>query len=571
MISQRFSSQTSLQLWTVFAAVTAILISAPVLCVFSSLFTLFDTGNLQQTDSQQVTSQQVWQHLVETVLPEYILNSLILMIGVGIGVLVIGVGTAWLVTLCQFPGSRWLEWALLLPLAAPAYILAYVYTEYLEFYGPVQTTLRNWFGWSQVEDYWFPDIRSIGGAILLLSLTLYPYVYLLTRVSFLEQSARTLEASRSLGCNPWRSFVSVALPLARPAITTGLALCLMETLNDFGTVQFFGVDTFTTGIYRTWFGMGEQVAAAQLASILMLFILGLILLELWSRRQARYYQGSTRFQALKPFQLKGIRGILAFFACSIPLVLGLLLPGGLLLKMTLENLNTLFDSRFRDFASHSFILATVAAICAVIISLGLAYGARLNPNLSLRVSKRIAALGYAVPGSVIAVGILIPVGRLDNAIDSFMRATFGISTGLLLSGTIAALVFAYLVRFLAVSLGSIESSLSKIKPSLDEASASLGHNAVSTLVQIHAPMMVGGLLTAAMLTFVDVMKELPATLVIRPFNFDTLAIRVYNLAADERLAEAAGPALAIVMMGMIPVMILSWRIARSRQVSSTEF
>ncbi|MEA5497378.1 ABC transporter permease [Limnoraphis robusta] len=538
--------------WTAFVTVIALLIASPVLFVLSSIFT---------------NSSQVWGHLAATVLPGYLKNSLLLMLGVGLGVFLIGVGTAWLVTMCRFPGSRWFEFLLLLPLAAPAYILAYVYTEWLEFYGPVQSSLRAIFGWTAVGDYWFPSIRSIGGAIALLILTLYPYVYLLVRVSFLEQATCMLEASRSLGCNPWRSFLTVALPLARPAIMAGLALALMETLNDFGTVQYFGVDTFTTGIYRTWFGMGERVAAAQLAAVLMLFILGLILLELWSRRQAKYYQSNSRFKQLNPFQLKGIRAALAFFACFIPVFLGLLLPGILLLKMTLENLQTLFDKRFFEFAVNSLLVATITGVLAIVIALVMAYGVRLKPSLGMRLSVQISAMGYAIPGSVIAVGTLIPLGRFDNAIDSFMRSTFGISTGLLLSGTITALIFAYLVRFLAVSFGAVNSSLSKIKPSLDDAARSLGHNPTSTLVKVHTPIMWGGLLTAGMLTFVDVMKELPATLVVRPFNFDTLAVRVYNLAADERLAEAAGPALALVAVGMLPVLFMSLKIAQSRHNS----
>jgi len=538
--------------WTAFVTVIALLIASPVLFVLSSIFT---------------NSSQIWGHLAATVLPGYLKNSFILMLGVGFGVFIVGVGTAWLVTMCRFPGSRWFEFLLLLPLAAPAYILAYVYTEWLEFYGPVQSSLRAIFGWTAVGDYWFPSIRSMVGAIALLILTLYPYVYLLVRVSFLEQATCMLEASRCLGCNPWRSFLTIALPLARPAIMAGLALALMETLNDFGTVQYFGVNTFTTGIYRTWFGMGERVAAAQLAAVLMLFILGLILLELWSRRQAKYYQANSRFKQLNPFKLQGIRAGLAFLTCFIPVFFGLLLPGILLFKMTLENLETVFDRRFFEFAGNSLLVATLTGCLAIVIALIMAYGVRLQPSLGMRFSVQIAAMGYAIPGSVIAVGILIPLGRFDNAIDSFMRATFGISTGLLFSGTITALIFAYLVRFLAVSFGAVNSSLSKIKPSLDDAARSLGHNPSSTLIKVHAPIMGSGLLTAGMLTFVDVMKELPATLVVRPFNFDTLAVRVYNLAADERLAEAAGPALALVAVGMIPVLFMSLKIAQSRQNS----
>ena len=536
--------------WTIFVVAIAFLISAPVIFVLSSIFS--DTG-------------EIWSHLASTVLPRYLLNSFILMLGVGCGVSVIGVGAAWLVTMCRFPGSRIFEWAMLFPLATPAYILAYTYTELLEFYGPVQMWLREIFGWTSVSDYWFPQIRSLGGAIALLTLTLYPYVYLLTRVAFLEQSTCTLEASRSLGANPWRSFFTIALPLARPAIMAGLALALMETLNDFGTVQYFGVDTFTTGIYRTWFGMGERVAAAQLAAVLLLFILWLILLELWSRRQAKYYQTTSQQQQLKRFPLDGIRGIATSFACLLPVFLGFLLPAGLLLEMTITESGASFRGRFWDYASHSLTLAGITAVLGVAIALLMAYGVRLNPNWGMGVSTRIAAMGYAIPGSVIAVGILIPIGTIDNAIDTFMRSMFGISTGLLLSGTMTALVFAYLVRFMAVAFGAVESSLVKIKPSLDDASRSLGYGVTKTLIKVHVPMMWGGLLTGAMLTFVDVMKELPATMVIRPFNFDTLAIRVYNLAADERLSEAAGPALAIVLVGIIPVIILSLKIAKSRQ------
>ena len=539
-----------LDVWTVFVMAIAILIATPVFFVLSSIFT---------------NSAAVWNHLATTVLPGYILNSLLLIFGVGIGVLLLGVSSAWLVTMCRFPGSRLFEWGLLLPLAAPAYILAYVYTEWLDFYGPVQTLLRDTFGWNSVDEYWFPDIRSVWGAIFLLSLTLYPYVYLLTRVAFLEQSTCTLEASRSLGCSPWKSFFTIALPLARPSIMAGLALALMETLNDFGTVQYFGVDTFTTGIYRTWFGMGERIAASQLAAVLMLFILGLILIELWSRRQAQYYQTGNRFQALNQFKLKKLPAILAGIVCLIPITFGFLIPSGLLLKMTLENLDTLFNSEFLNYALHSLTLATISGLLAVLIALIMAYGVRLNSNSLMRLSTRIAAMGYAIPGSVIAVGILIPIGRLDNAIDALMKSTFGIATGLLFSGTIMALIYAYLVRFLAVSLGAVESSLSKIKPNLDEAARSLGYGATRTLIKVHTPMMWSGLLTAGMLTFVDVMKELSATLVIRPFNFDTLAIRVYNLASDERLSEAAAPALAIVTVGIIPVIFLSLKIAQSHR------
>ncbi|WP_242020757.1 iron ABC transporter permease [Microcoleus sp. FACHB-1515] len=543
----RINPKPGLSGWTLLVGGLAALVAVPVLVVLGSVFQ---------------TSSDLWGHLAATVLPRYIANSFGLMIGVGLGVAIVGVGTAWLVTMCRFPGSWILEWALLLPLAAPAYLLAYTYTELLDYYGIVQRSLRAAFGWRTAMDYWFPDVRSIGGAIVLLTLVLYPYVYLLVRTALIEQSVCTLEASRVLGCNPWRSFWRVALPLARPSVAAGVALALMETLSDYGTVQYFGVDTFTTGIYRTWFGMGERTTAAQLAALLMLFVLALILIEQWFRRQQRYYQAGSQ-QPRSHYVLQGWRATIAQIACVLPLLLGFVLPAGLLLQMTIDR--GLGNTRFWEFARNSLILAILTAAIGVAIALLMAYGLRLRPSRSMLLSVRVAALGYAIPGSVIAVGVLVPLGRFDNAIDAWMESTFGISTGLLLSGTIAALIFAYLVRFLAVSLGAVEASLGRIKPSLDDAARSLGHNSRQTLIRVHAPLMRSGLLTAAILVFVDVMKELPATLIVRPFNFDTLAVRVYQLASDERLAEAAAPALAIVLVGLLPVLLLSWQL-QSRDV-----
>ncbi len=536
--------------WAIATWITAALVFLPVLVVLGSVFA--DAG-------------EVWTHLVETVLAKYITNSLLLMVGVALGVLTIGVGTAWLVTMCQFVGVRVFEWALLLPLAAPAYLLAYTYTDWLEYYGPIQTGLRSLFGWQQAGDYWFPNVRSMGGAIAMFTLTLYPYVYMLARVAFLEQSVCTLEASRSLGCGPWRSFVKIAIPLARPAIMAGLSLALMETLNDFGTVQYFSVPTFTTGIYRTWFGMGERVAAAQLSAMLMLFVLALILLERWSRRQAKYYQANNSMQVPTVYPLKGGREIFAFLACLLPIGLGLLVPGGLLLLMVQKNWEGALENRFAELSTNSLILSGMTAAIALVLSLVLAYGQRLEGTRPIRLGVRLAAMGYGIPGAVIAVGILIPVTTLDKAIATWAKSVFNSSPGLLISGTITALVFAYLVRFLAVALGSVESGLDKIRPNLDDAARSLGYSPTRTLLKIHTPLMTSSLLTAVMLVFVDVMKELPATLVMRPFNFDTLAVRVYQYASDERLAEAAAPALTILLVGLVPVVLLSWQISRSHR------
>lgn len=539
-----------LNAWSVVVTLIALLLAAPVLVVLGSVFT--PTGD-------------VWSHLAATVLPRYVRNSLALLLGVGLGSLVLGVGLAWLVTMCRFPGKRVFEWALLLPMAVPAYILAYTYTDFLQFAGPVQTALREVTGWGPRE-YWFPNVRSLGGAIAMLTLALYPYVYLLARASFLEQSSSILEASRSLGRSPWRSFFVVSLPLARPAIVAGVALALMETLSDFGTVEYFGIQTFTTGIYRTWFGMGERVAAAQLAALLLVFVLGLILLERWSRTHARYQQpASSRYRALAGYRLSGGRAALAFVASLTPIGLGFLLPAGVLLSMAVAHAERTVGPAFWQYARNSLVLAVLTAALAVVLALVMAYGVRVRPNPLTKLATRVASMGYAVPGSVIAVGVLLPLGRFDNAVDAWMQGAFGISTGLLLSGTVAGLVFAYLVRFLAVSFGTVEAGLGKVTRSMDEAALSLGHKPARTLARVHVPMLRGSLLTALLLVFVDVIKELPATLIVRPFNFDTLAVRVYRLASDERLVEASAGALAIVLVGILPVVVLSTAIARSRE------
>ena len=504
----------------------------------------------------------LWAHLGSTVLPRYFQNSILLSLGVGLGVSLVGVSTAWIVSVCEFPGRRWLEWALLLPLAAPAYLLAYVYTDFFEYFGPLQAMLRKIGGWDSANEYWFPEIRSLPGAIVLFTLVLYPYVYLITKVSFAEQGRNTIEASRSLGRNPWQSFWFVALPLARPSWMAGLALALMETLNDFGTVQFFGVDTFTTGIYRTWFGLGEHLGATQLAAVLLLGVLGLLVTEQWSRRQAQYYQTDGCRQSFSPYRLQGLRAMGAIVICTLPIALGILLPGGLLFAMTLDNWERSVDDRFWSLTTHSLSLAIVTGIIAVILALILSYGVRLNSQPLVKSSVRLAGMGYAVPGAVIAVGLLFPVSWIDQGLEILQQ---GIVHPIFLGGSAILLVVAYLVRFLAVALGTIESSLTRISPNLDQAARSLGHTPIQTLFQVHLPLLRSGLLTGLMLVFVDVMKELPATIVLRPFNFDTLAIQVYQYASDERLAEASAPALTILLIGLLPVILLSWQIIEAQR------
>jgi iron(III) transport system permease protein len=506
---------------------------------------------------------EIWQHLVDTVLADYISNSLLLMLGVSIGTLSIGITTAWLTSMCEFPGRKWFQWALLLPLAVPAYIIAYTYTGMLDFSGPVQTFLREFFSWGP-RDYWFPEIRSIGGAMMMLSLVLYPYVYLLTRAAFLEQSNVTLEASRSLGMGPWKSFFNIALPMARPAIITGVSLALMETLADFGTVEYFGVATFTTGIFRTWFGLGDAGAASQLASMLLFFVFMLILIEQYSRRRARYHQQIGRQAQARRIQLSFQQGWIAFIACLIPLLLGFILPFSQLLIWTIETAEEMINSDFYQLVLHSLLLALVTSLLALFLALFMAYGQRLKNAKFIRLLVRIASMGYAIPGTVIAIGVVIPFAWLDNTIDSWTREQWDFSTGLIFSGTLFALVFSYLVRFLAVSVGSVESSLGKIKPSMDDAARSMGYKPLQVLQKIHIPIMRTTLLTAVLLVFVDILKELPATLLLRPFNFNTLAVRAYELAADERLADASSAAIMIVLTGIIPVILLSIAITKNR-------
>jgi iron(III) transport system permease protein len=465
--------------------------------------------------------------------------------------------------MCRFRGRSVFDWLLLLPLAVPAYILAYTYTDFLEYAGPVQGLLRDLFGWTSARDYWFPEIRSIEGAIAMFSLVLYPYVYMLARAAFLEQSVCALEVSRVLGRGPWGAFFGVALPLARPAIIAGLSLALMETLADFGTVQYFGVQTFVTGIYRVWYGMGERVAASQLAACLLGVIILLIALERLSRRSARFHHTTGRYRRLPKYRLYGPRAVLAFAACLAPVLLGFGVPALILLNLTFAAPDQLDHELWLN-ARHSLILAGLTAVLAITVALILAYGQRLSPDVLRRLAVRLGALGYAVPGAVIAIGVLLVFGWFDNRVDDWMQATFGLSTGLLISGTIAGLIFAYLVRFLAVSFNTIEASLAKITPTMDDAARSLGVGPRRTLFRVHMPMMTGSLFTAGILVFVDVMKELPATLILRPFNFDTLAIQTYQAASDERLYDASGAALAIVVAGIVPVIIVSIAIRRSR-------
>jgi iron(III) transport system permease protein len=501
-------------------------------------------------------SHGVWAHLASTVLPEYVRNSLALMAGVAFGVVVGGVSTAWLTVMCRFPGRQIFEWALLLPMAVPAYVMAYAYTDFLQFAGPVQTWIREITGWGPRE-YWFPDVRSLGGAAVMLSLVLYPYVYLLARSAFLEQSDSMLEVARVSGYGAWGTFRRVALPLARPAIVAGAALALMETLADFGTVSYFGVPTFTTGILRAWFSLGDPVAAAQLSAVLLTFVFLLLALERATRARARFHTIGHRKRLRNVYRLRGMRAFVAVLFCVTPLVLGFLLPAAILLKLAFASGDAQFGARYVDLTRNTVLLGIVTAVLSVALALVVGYAGRTTRSAAVAIANRIAGMGYAVPGAVIAVGVLIPVTRLDHALAAWITALTGSSPGLIFTGSIAALVYAYLVRFFAVSLQAVEAGLTNITPSMDSAARSLGEGASGTLVRVHAPLLWRSALSAALLVLVDVMKELPATFVMRPFNFDTLAVQAYNLASDERLAEAATPALTIVAVGILPLVVFS--------------
>jgi iron(III) transport system permease protein len=531
------------------ASVIAALVAGPVLSVCAAVF----AGGTTDT----------WRHLASTVLPEYVASTLWLCAGVGLGAATIGVSTAWLVSMHEFPGRRFFEWALVLPLAVPAYVMAYAYTDLLQFVGPVQNWLRATLGW-EPGGYWFPDVRTLGGAVAMFVFVLYPYVYLLTRAAFLEQASGMVEVGRSLGLGPWRAFFRVSLPLARPAVAAGTALALMETLADYGTVAYFGVQTFTTGIYHAWFSLGDRVASAQLATTLLGFVVVLLLLERLTRGRARFYDTTVRNRPRLGRRLGGWRAGVATSACVLPLVAGFLVPAGVLLEMAITEGDAQLGGRFFRLARNSFSLAALTSLLAVLLSLLLAYAARMSRSLWPASLNRLVGLGYAAPGSVIAVGVLIPVTRLDAWLASAIESSFGVRPGLLLTGGIAALVYAYLVRFLSIALHTVAASLARVTPSMDDAARSLGYDPGATLRHVHLPLLRGGLLTAALLVFVDVMKELPATLVMRPFNFDTLATQAYVLASDERLAEASSAALAIVAVGVLPLVAISRQITRGR-------
>ena len=551
-LSQPLLAKRTSKRWMISALITTAIVALPV---FSVLYlALFPDEN-------------IWPHLMETTLPRYLTTTIKLMIGVGILTLVIGLSTAWAVTMCEFPGRKFFEWALLLPFAVPAYVIAYVYTSLLDYAGPVQKTLREWFGWQSAADYWFPEIRSLEGAVLMIGLVLYPYVYLLGRAAFMEQSPSLFAVSRSLGHSAISTFFRVVLPIARPAIAVGLSLVLMETLNDFGTVDFFAVQTLTLGLFDTWMNLGNLGGAAQIATTMLMFVVILVTLERYSRRRQQQFAARDNRDPIHRFTMSFPRQMICVAVCAVPLVFGFIIPGATLGYYAWEYFDESWNPSFIRNTFNSLFLSGTAALTTLLIGVTLAYSRRLHNTRGMQVLMRLSSLGYAMPGAVLAVGVIIPLAGFDNWFDGLMRDYFGFSSGLLLSGTAFALVFAYTVRFLAVSAGSVESALQKVTPSMDMASRSLGHTPGKTLVKVHLPMLRGTLVTAALVVFVDCMKELPATLILRPFNYETLATYVYQFASDEQLYHSALPSLIIVLAGIIPIILMSRSISNSRTMT----
>jgi iron(III) transport system permease protein len=535
------------QLWSLVCLLIAGVVALPTLMVVVSVF--------QSSDGE-------WAHLADTRLPRYVQNTAVLAVGVGLLTVLIGTATAWLVTTCDFPGRSVCHWALLLPLAVPSYLAAYAYTDLLQFSGPVQSWLRETFGWGR-KDYWFPPVRSAAGAIFVLTLTLYPYVYLAARTAFIDQAGRALEVGRTLGRGPWAGFLSLSLPLARPSIAAGGALVLMETLADFGTVDYFAVDTFATGVYRTWRSLESPVAASQLAAVLLGVVSVVVLVELVARRRARHFQPGQRALPVHRVRLRGGRAWASAAVCFAPVLLGFVLPAGVFLHLTGTAGDPQAARVVGEFGANSLQLAAAASLIAATLALLVGYGRRLGRGPLSFVAGKFAGLGYALPGTVVAIGLLTPLSWLDHRLNDVLVAAFGWQPGLVLTGSVVAVVFGYQTRFLGVALAMLDASFQRIRPSMDDAARTLGASTPRLMFRVHLPLLRVSLLAAVLLVFVDVVKELPATLMLRPFNFDTLAVRVYQLASDERLDQAAFGALVIIGVGLIPVAVLSRLLDRS--------
>jgi iron(III) transport system permease protein len=532
--------------WTVGATAAALLLALPVLVIAVGVLT---------------PPSATWSHIARTVLSDYVVHTLLLVVGGVALALVVGVAAAWLVTVFEFPGRRFFTWALVLPLAVPAYIAAYTYAGMFDVTGPVQRLVRAIVP-SLAAEFVYVNVMNVWTVLLIFGFVLYPYVYLVTRASFARQNATVLEAARTLGRNPAGVFVRIALPLARPALAAGGALVAMEILNDYGAVKYYGVTTLTTGIFRAWFGLGDLDSAMRLAALLMLFVFGLLLLERAQRGRAAYAGTDAAERPLARVQLTGARAAAAVFACAVPLLFGFGLPVAQLGYWAGRTARSVIDVQFLLLVRNTLLLAATAALLCVALAVLMAYATRLNPRAWLRRVARVTVLGYSMPGAVIAVGVLVPFAWLDHRIAGATTRLFGVSAGLLLSGTIVALLFAYAVRFMAVAFLPVESGFTRVCGHIDEAARCLGAGPGRTLRRVALPLLRGTLFAAAILVFVDVLKELPLTLILRPFNFDTLATRAYQLATDEQVAVSANYALLIIASGVMPVIVLNRLVSR---------
>lgn len=524
--------------WAWLAVGVAAVLALPIAAVVSSLL---------------IPAGDVWVHLWRTQLLELVGNTVLLLAGVGVGTLIVGSGLAWLIVYHRFPGRAVLEWALILPMAVPAYVIGFAFLGLFDYAGPLQTALRRSLG----PGAWLPEVRSYGGVVSMMTLVFYPYVYLLARVAFREQGAAAVETARTLGRSRWAAFLQVTLPMARPSLAAGVALAMMEALADFGTVATFGYRTLTEAIYRVWYGMFDRVAATQLASVLLLFALGLLLLERRSRGRARFTQAGRRAPAVEAVELRGGRAAAATSVCVGVLAFAFLLPVGQLGWWAVAALRAgQVAPDFAGLLTRTCALAGVTAVLACLLAVLLGYAGRLHGTPTVRVAAQLASMGYALPGAVIAVGVLLPLAWADHALVPPLERALGRPLGLLLTGSAAGLILAYVVRFLAVGLQTVEASLGKIPPSLDDAARALGARAGTALRRVHLPLIRGGLLTAVVIVFVETMKEMPATLLLRPFGLNTLAVEIWERTSEAMWQEAAVPALTLVGIGLLPVVLL---------------
>ena len=539
---QRLPRQWQLDGWSLGAVAIAAVVLAPMLAVVWIAF--------HPTDN-------IWPHLVATVLPRYLGTTLRMMLGVGLLAAIMGAGTAWLVTMYRFSGARVMGWALLFPLAIPAYIGAYALVDFLDYAGPVQAGLRGTFGWPDARTYWFPQIRSEPAAMLVLASALYPYVYLLARAALREQSGSFYEVARSLGLGPFALFRRLGLPLLRPAIATGVALVMMETVADFGTMQHFGVQTLTTGVFSTWLNGNNAGGAAQLAGVILVLILGLVAVERRSRKNARFHAQARAVRQVERMQMSRVQGALALIACLVPFGLGFVLPVGVMAGHAIANPGVWAEPGLVQATLNTGIVAGIAAVLTVSAALFLVYGVRMAGRKLARAVLPVTTLGYAAPGAVLALGLLVPLAALDHRVADLIQSLSGHDPGLLLTGTAAGIVLAYLVRFFGIAQGAVDTAFGRISPNLPMAARSLGHSPGGTLRAVYLPLMRGSVAASLLVVFVDCVKELPATLLLRPFNFNTLSTRVYELASLEQLSNAAPAALVVVAMGLAAVGLLA--------------